>query len=111
MSKILDTANGESSLDMDFDIDLYDYFDLENPKENEKEALAACQAFIEEYGDFLSVEVFAEISEGYAMYAGYGNIYSGRTCIDPSKIPDIILSDIEDHAKSCAEEYGLGAYF
>lgn len=110
MSKVLNMANGDTTLWMSFDIELYDLFDEENLPEDEKEEYELCLAFTQKYGEVLDVQVFAEIDEGYSEYAGYGAICLGRNPIDEAEIPGTILGAIESSAESYAESEGLDSF-
>ena len=110
MSKVLNMANGDTTLWMSFDIELYQLFDEENIQEDEKEEYELCLAFTQKYGEVLEVQVFADIDEGYSEYAGYGAICLGSTTIDEAEIPGIILGAIESSAESYAESEGLNGF-
>ena len=110
MSKVLNMANGDTTLWMSFDIELYDLFDEENLQEDEREEYERCLAFTQKYGEILDVQVFADIDEGYSEYAGYGAICLGRNAIDEAEIPGTILGAIESSAESCAESEGLESF-
>ena len=106
MSKILDTANGDCRLSMEYDLEVYHLFDSDSPNQEEK---AQIDAFVKEHGEGFCVEVFAVIDEGWAEFSGCGDIVSNKSkkTLSEDEIPQIILEDIISSASSHAEEYGL----
>jgi len=115
MSRILDTANGSTSVSMTYEIKDYleDLFNTDKLDAKKLLLKQEIQSFIDKYGDCLSVEVDVSIDEGYACSEGITEICSENTGarIELSEIPEFLLSKIDETASEYAEENGLESFF
>ena len=112
MSKILETASGTTSLNMDYDIELEYLFDDEELDDTKRLVYEEVQAFVAMHGETLSVDIEASIDGGEACFEGILEITSDktRTTIDHSAVPTFIMKQIESDAEDYAEENGLGSF-
>jgi len=112
MSKILATANGTTSVTMDYEIELEYLVDVQNKDDKQGLEYEEVQAFIANHGDTLSIEIEVSIDGGEAIFDDIEEITSEKTgrTIDCSDIPTLLMKDIESSAQDCAEENGLESF-
>lgn len=112
MSKILDTANGTTSLNMDHDIELEYLFDDEELNDTKRPVYEEVKAFVEKYGETLSIDIEVSIDGGEACFEGILEITSEKTrkTLDHSAVPTFLMKQIESNAEDYAEENGLGSF-
>ena len=112
MSKILETANGTTSLNMDYEIELEYLFDDEELDDTKRLVYEEVQAFVAMHGETLSVDIEASIDGGEACFEGILEISSDKTrkSIDHSAVPTFLMKQIESDAEDYAEENGLGSF-
>ena len=112
MSKVLEMANGTTSLTMDYEIELEYLFDVENMNDTNQPVYQEVQTFVEKFGQILSIEIEVCISGGYASYDGIEEITSEKTLetIQYSEVPTFLIEQIEKNAEWYAEENGLESF-
>jgi hypothetical protein len=112
MSKILDTANGTTTLNMYYDIELEYLFDDQELDDTKRQIYEEVQAFVAKHGETLSVDIEASIDGGEACFEGILEITSEKTrqTIDHSTVPKFLIKQIESNAEDYAEENGLETF-
>ena len=112
MSKILETANGTTSLTMDYDIELEYLFDLESLDDTNRPIYEEVKAFVATYGETLSIDIEVSIDGGEASFDGIERITSEKTrkTIDYATVPTFLMKQIESNAEDYAEETGLESF-
>ena len=112
MSRILDTAYGNVTLNMSYDIEIEYLFDIPNLTAVKKPLFEEVQQFISKYGKSLSVNIAASIDAGDANFDEIEDISSEQTKqkIDEKDIPKLLMKQLEAEAESYAEENGLDAF-
>ena len=112
MSKILDTVNGTTSLNMDHYIELENIFDVETLDDTKRPIYEEVKAFVATYGETLSIDIEVSIDGGEASFDGIEQITSEKTrkTIDYATVPTFLMKQIESNAEDYAEETGLESF-
>ena len=111
MSRILETASGSTSVQMSYEIQIYDLFD-EAIAPKDKDNREYVQLFVERHGTTIEVSIDVDIEEGEAYFSGIDEMYAEKTGaeISPSELPPFLWKNIEARAKKYAVDNGLEAF-
>lgn len=112
MSRILETANGTTSLTMDYEIEIDYLFDVEKMDDTTRVAYQQVQSFIAQHGETLTLEIEVSIDGGEASLDGIERITSEkmRKTIEYAAVPTYLMKKIESDAEDYAEENGLESF-
>ena len=112
MSRILETANGTTTITTDYEIEIDALFELDKLTNEQRVEYEKVKSFIALHGTIILINIEVEIDEGIASFRNIEDFISEKTSqtIDPTSIPKILMDEFESTAEFYAEENGLSSF-